>query len=65
MIAMSDLAVTGRPKTSPAWDYFSYDESAKKSKCEVITNVVTKTKCGKTFSGKFSTNLKLQFEVIT
>ena len=42
MIAMSDLAVTGRPKTSPVWDYFSYDESAKKSKCEVITNVVTK-----------------------
>ncbi|XP_065895985.1 E3 SUMO-protein ligase ZBED1-like [Dysidea avara] len=59
---MSDLAVTGRPKTSPVWDYFSYDESAKKSKCEVITNVVTKTKCAKTFSGKFSTNLKLHLK---
>ncbi|XP_065896068.1 E3 SUMO-protein ligase ZBED1-like [Dysidea avara] len=59
---MSDRAVTGRPKTSPVWDYFSYDESAKKSKCEVITNVVTKTKCEKTFSGKFSTNLKLHLK---
>jgi len=59
---MSDLAATGRPKTSPVWDYFSYDESTKKSKCEVTTDIETKTKCGKTFSGKFSTNLKLHLK---
>ena len=33
MIAMSDQAVTvtGRPKTNPVWNYFSYDEMLKKA----------------------------------
>ena len=30
---MSDQAVTvtGRPKTNPLWNYFNYDENAKKA----------------------------------
>ena len=56
LIKMATAAVIpGRPKTSPVWDYFKYDETLKKTVCQVDVNG---KHCEATFTGKFSTNLK-------
>ena len=49
-------ATVGRPKKSPVWDYFRYDQATGKSTCEIVTNKETNAVCKKTIAGKFSTS---------
>lgn len=53
-------AYTGRPRQSPAWNFFSFIAAKSRSVCEVQIRVVDSTTklCGVEISGKYPTNLK-------
>ena len=53
----SPSSVPGRPKRSPVWDYFCYNSTQEKSVCQVEL-LATETLCGKSITGKNTTNLK-------
>ena len=50
--------VTGRPKASPVWNYFDYDNSSNCSVCKVKTTEESENECGRSIKGKNPTNLK-------
>ena len=52
---------TGRPRESPVWDFFVYNKSENKSVCQVPLS--EDTLCCKTFSGRFTSNLKHHLRV--
>lgn len=60
----TDSATVGRPKKSPVWDYFHYDQATGKSTCEIVTSKETNAVCGRAIAGKFSTNLKLHLKAM-
>lgn len=49
--------LTGRPRQSPVWQFFEYDNHKGKSICQVLIGD-DGVPCGTEISGKFPTNLK-------
>ena len=51
---------TGRPKQSPVWGYFIFDDASNKSICQVIVKKGSGSEevCGHSLAGKYPTNLK-------
>ena len=62
--SVSRTATTGRPKKSPVWEYFDYDELQGKSVCQVLkvrptsSDSDTSEICGRKIEGKWPTNLR-------
>ena len=62
--SVSRTATTGRPKKSPVWEYFDYDELQGKSLCQVLkvrptsSDSDTSEICGHKIEGKWPTNLR-------
>ena len=50
---------SGRPKTSPVWDYFQFDSHSGKTICQVS---VEDKICNAEFKGKYTTNLKVHLK---
>ena len=55
-MASTSRPSSGRPRESPVWDYYIYNDVEKKSICQVPLN--EEDLCGKSFSGRFTSNLK-------
>ena len=48
---------TGRPRRSPVWEYFVFNDESGKSACQVELESKNSV-CGHEVTGKFPTNLK-------
>ena len=56
---------TGRPRKSPVWDFFEFDDAAEKTVCQVMkssdsthSSSFDEARCGHSLTGKFATNMK-------
>jgi hypothetical protein len=52
--------LSGRKKESSVWDYFTFDDTANKSRCTVPTG--NGEECGFLMAGKRTSNLKLHIK---
>ena len=55
-IAVKTATAIGRPKTSPVWDYFCYNEDEDDSNCQIEKS--NRGMCGAKVKGKNPTSLK-------
>lgn len=63
LLSTSSARSSSRPKQSPVWDYFVFDQSTGKSTCQVDVKKETgsdavEEKCAHSLAGKYTTNLK-------